>query len=463
MEFVSTRGGVRCGFIEAFLQGLANDGGLFVPAHVPKVSKDELKSWRGLSYQELFLKIAAPFVGDEIPEQDLKKLVHDSYSTFRSPEVTPVQPIADGLYVLELFHGPTFAFKDVALQFMGNLYAYVSQKYGEKIHIIGATSGDTGAAAIHGVKSKEGIKICILHPHGKVSKVQELQMTSLLDDNVLNLSVRGNFDDCQQIVKELFSDVAFKSEHSLRAVNSINFVRILAQTVYYFYAYFKVADDSMTEEIHFSVPTGNFGDIFAGYLARLMGLPAGKFLLATNENNILERFVNDGVYRPENFKTTYSPAMDIQIASNFERYLYYLHGEDGTAVTRIMNDFREKGLIAAEGDTLRRVQSDFASYAVSNAACLETIKDYNERHGYLLDPHTACGVAAYERTFKNGGGKCVALATAHPAKFDEAIAECGIRQTFPEPIAELWDKPQRMTVVDSDKQQVIEQLLAFFK
>ncbi len=459
MQYISTRGKTKkCGFVDAFLNGLADDGGLLVPETIPAISESELNGWRNLSYQELLLQILSYYVGDEIPREDLQKLIEQSYAGFRSAEITPLKKIHDSLYILELFHGPTFAFKDIALQLIGNLYSYVSRKYGKTINILGATSGDTGAAAIHGVKGKPGIKICILHPHQKVSRVQELQMTTVLDDNVLNLSVEGNFDDCQRIMKEIFADLDLKNKYSLRSVNSINIVRILAQTVYYFYAYFRLTKEGTDEKVDFCIPSGNFGNIYSGYLARKMGLPIGRLILATNENNILERFVNTGIYRPEGFKTTHSPAMDIQVASNFERYLYALLQEDADALAEAMKQFGEKGEIVVTPELLKTVQADFASRAISNEKCLETIKVYHDQYGYLLDPHTSCGVAAFEEV---GSSKCITFSTAHPAKFDEAISQCGIDQHFPEEIAVLQDKPQRMKVVGKTKEEVLAGIVNF--
>ncbi|MCC3374135.1 threonine synthase [Cohnella sp. REN36] len=462
MEYISTRGQVApIGFIDAILMGLADDGGLLVPKTIPQVSADTLRAWQGLSYQELALEIFSLYVNDEIPRADLKKLVDDSYATFRHEDVTPVRRIRDDLYVLELFHGPTFAFKDVALQFLGNLYQYVSQKTNSIIHILGATSGDTGASAIEGVRGKAGIRICILHPHGKVSKVQELQMTTVDDANVLNLAVEGTFDDCQRIIKELFADVDFKHRYHLRAINSINIARILAQTVYYFYAYFRLADQGQAGKISFSVPTGNFGDIFAGYLARKMGLPIHRLILATNENNILERFVSDGIYQPGEFRGTYSPSMDIQVASNFERYLYYLYGEDSTAVTALMAQFKAEGRLEIPADKLATVQSEFAAYGVQNDECLDAIGDYHARYDYLLDPHTACGVAAIDKV-AGSGEATVALSTAHPAKFDEAIRLRSIAQTYPPQIKALFDKPQHQRVVGGTNDAIKDELVRFF-
>lgn len=462
MKYISTRGNVgKIGFIDAFMMGLGDDGGLLVPSEIPVVSAETLQNWRELSYQELALAIFALYMNEEIPAQDLKELVYASYETFRDPAVTPVRKLKDDLYLLELFHGPTFAFKDIALQFMGQLYTYIAQKQNKKIHILGATSGDTGASAIEGVRGKEGIKICILHPHGKVSKVQELQMTTIQDENVLNLSVDGNFDDCQRMIKELFADLDFKSRNHLAAINSINFVRIMAQTVYYFYAYFQVAKQTDAKQVNFSVPTGNFGDIFAGYLAKRMGLPVGKLILATNENNILERFVLEGVYKPGDFRTTYSPSMDIQVASNFERYLYYVLDEDAAQVRALMDQFKTAGEITISGDTLAKVQQEFGAHGVQGQECLNTIKQYESASGYLLDPHSACGVAAADK-YSGGQEITVSLATAHPAKFNEAIKLLDIEQQFPEQISALFEKPQRQTRVDGSLQSIVRELEAFY-
>lgn len=462
MEYISTRGHVgKIGFIDAFLMGLGDDGGLLVPYEIPVVSAETLQKWQDLSYQELVLAIFGLYTNGEIPEQDLKELVYASYSTFRDPAITPVRKLKDDLYLLELFHGPTFAFKDIALQFMGQLYTYVATKQKKKIHILGATSGDTGASAIEGVKGKEGIKICILHPHGKVSKVQELQMTTIQDDNVLNLSVDGNFDDCQRMIKDLFADLDFKTSNHLAAINSINFVRIMAQTVYYFYAYFQVAKQTGAKQVSFSVPTGNFGDIFAGYLAKRMGLPVGKLILATNENNILERFVLEGVYKPGNFQQTYSPSMDIQVASNFERYLYYVLGEDPAQIRTRMEQFKTAGEIVITGEALANVHADFGAHGVQGQECLDTIKQIEASTGYLLDPHSACGVAAADR-YSSGQDIIVSLATAHPAKFNEAIELTGIEQQFPEQITALFEKPQRQTRVDGSLQSIVRELVAFY-
>lgn len=464
MRYISTRGQVPpIGFIDAILMGLADDGGLLVPDHIPQVSEDTLKQWQGLSYTDLALEILSLYVDNEIPRIDLKNLIDESYGTFRHEAVTPVRRLDGTRYVLELFHGPTFAFKDVALQFLGNLYSYVARKTNSVINILGATSGDTGASAIAGVRGKEGIRICILYPNQKVSLVQELQMTTVHDANVRNLAVEGTFDDCQRIIKELFADVAFKNKYHLRAINSINIARILAQSVYYFYAYFQLVNGGHTGEINFSVPTGNFGDIFAGYVAKRMGLPINKLILATNENNILERFVRKGVYEPGDFRRTYSPSMDIQIASNFERYLYYLNGESAEIVTSLMATFNKEGrIIISNMEVLKQVQTDFLSCSVQNEECLNMISNYYQKYAYLIDPHTACAAVAAEK-FALNKEATVILSTAHPAKFDEAIRLRNIGQTYPREIEFLFDKEQIKTVIEGTNEEVTQQLVSFLK
>lgn len=320
--------------------------------------------------------------------------------------------------ILELFHGPTLAFKDVALQFLGNLFSYILEKRGGKLNILGATSGDTGSAAIHGVRGKPNINIFIMHPAGRTSPLQEKQMTSVLDANVFNLAVDGTFDDCQNIMKTTFGDVDFKTGHSLGSVNSVNWARVLAQTVYYFYSAFQTGAKS----VQFSVPTGNFGDILAGYLAQQMGLPIGKLILATNENDILSRFFNTGVYGMADVVSTISPSMDIQVASNFERYLYFKVGQDAEKLVGLMNDFKEKGSLKVELNENGVVDDLFVAGKGDTAATLETIKRYKDEYGYVLDPHTAVGVLVAEK-FQMEESPTICLATAHPAKFTQAIID----------------------------------------
>lgn len=451
MHYISTRGGIEpVRFKDAVMMGLADDGGLILPEMMPSFTSDELESWRLLSYSDLAFQIISRFV-DDIPADDLKSLVQRSYSTFSHPEVTPVVQY-DGVYILELFHGVTLAFKDVALQFLGNLFEYILKERNERLTIVGATSGDTGSAAIHGVRGKEGISIFILHPHGKTSPVQALQMTSVLDKNVHNIAVNGTFDDCQDIVKALMGDLEFKQKYALGAVNSINWARVLAQVVYYIYAWLKVAQPG--QKVVFSVPTGNFGDIFAGYVAWKMGLPVEKLLLATNENNILTRFVTQGDYSLEEVVQTLSPSMDIQVASNFERYLYYLFNQDSSRVSAAFNQLKAEGKISFSESELEQVHNEICSASVDRQSTLETIRKFKKDNGYLLDPHTAVGVRVAQQ-FVTDGTSVICLATAHPAKFGEAVVEAiGEAVPVPESIAQLEGLPTRCERMDADLEQV---------
>ena len=450
MRYISTRGGIApVGFAEAVMMGLATDGGLLVPEEIPRVDPATLRAWAGLSFQELALEVLTPYVGDEIPRADLQALIERSYAGFTHPEVTPVIEVG-GLRVLELFHGPTAAFKDVALQLLGNLFEYLLARDGGRLNILGATSGDTGSAAIYGVRGKSGIQIFILHPKGRVSPIQERQMTTVLDANVHNVAVRGTFDDAQRIVKALFQDLDFKSEYSLGAVNSINWARILAQTVYYFYAWGRLSGGDPGFRTSFSVPTGNFGDVFAGYLARAMGLPMERLLIATNRNDILTRFVHSGEYAAGEVYHTLSPAMDIQMASNFERYLYFLYDRDPAAVRALLADLAETGGLRVDGARLARVQAELEAIAVSDPETLDQIRATFTESGYILCPHTAVGVRA-----ARGRPETVCLATAHPAKFVEAVREAiGEDPPPPASLRGLMDKESRCTELDATAEAI---------
>jgi threonine synthase len=457
MRYLSTRGGIQpVRFKDAVMMGLADDGGLLLPESIPVFSLEELESLRSLSYQELAFQIISRFV-DDIPPVDLKALIDRSYSTFSHPEVTPVVQ-KNGVYILELFHGVTFAFKDVALQFLGNLFEYILAERHERLTIVGATSGDTGSAAIHGVRGKSGISIFILHPHGKTSPVQALQMTSVLDDNVHNISVDGTFDDCQEIVKVLMGDLDFKQKYSLGAVNSINWARVLAQVVYYIYAWLRVAEQG--QKVVFSVPTGNFGDIFAGYMAQQMGLPIEKLLLATNENNILTRFINNGDYSVGTVVQTLSPSMDIQVASNFERYLFYLFNQDAARVSAAFSQLKTEGKISFSDAELQQVRNDFSSASIGREQTLETIGRFKLETGYLLDPHTSVGVRVAQELVADGT-PVVCLATAHPAKFGDAVVEAtGESVPVPPAIAQLEGLPTRCVRMPADIELVRNFIIA---
>lgn len=453
MQYISTRGQIQeISFKEAVMMGLANDGGLLLPATIPSLSAGDIAALSKMTYPELALRIISLFA-EGIPADDLKDLVDRSYRTFSHDEVTPVVH-QDGIYILELFHGPTLAFKDVALQFLGNLFEYLLKERGEKMNILGATSGDTGSAAIYGVRGKENINIFILHPHQKVSPIQELQMTTVTDPNVFNLAIRGTFDDGQRIVKEVFGDLEFKSRLSLGAVNSINWARVLAQIVYYFYAFGRVQRDTGCKEAYFSVPTGNFGDIFAGYIAKRMGLPIRRLILATNENDILSRFVGKGDYSIADVVETPAPSMDIQLASNFERYLYYLMDEDTAKVREAMADFASTGSLSFDTNLQQRVARDFLSGSASRSETIATIRDFYQTTGYVLDPHTAIGVKVGK---EQAGGECplICLATAHPAKFGDAVQEAiNTLPAMPESLSGIEKRPSRCEIIDADTDAV---------
>ena len=445
MNYVSTRGGVApVDFAQAVMMGLGTDGGLLVPQAIPQVDAETLAAWARLPFADLALEVMAPFVGDCVPREDLAGLIRRSYASFSHPEVTPVVDVG-GTRILELFHGPTAAFKDVALQFLGNLFEYLLERDGGRLNIVGATSGDTGSAAIAGVRGKARIEIFILHPQGRVSPIQERQMTTVLDANVHNIAVRGTFDDAQSIVKALFNDLAFKDRYHLGAVNSINWARILAQTVYFFFAWGRVRGADPARRVSFAVPTGNFGDVFAGYIAKRMGLPVERLVIATNRNDILTRFVHSGVYAAGTVHPTLSPAMDIQIASNFERYLYFLHGMDPAAVRDLLAQMAQTGRMTIGEDLRRVVAADFAAAAVDDATTLEQIRETFAATGYILDPHTAVGVKAAA-----GYPGCICLATAHPAKFAEAVtAAIGREAPPPSSLQGLMDKEARCVVLDA--------------
>ncbi|MEE4315214.1 MAG: threonine synthase [Desulfofustis sp.] len=451
MKYISTRGGIAAiSFTEAVMMGLATDGGLLLPRTIPRVDRPTFESWQGLSYQELAFEVMSRFI-DDIPTSDLKSLIAASYSSFDHPEITPLVHL-DDLHILELFHGPTFAFKDIALQFLGNLFEYLLSKNDSYLNILGATSGDTGSAAIYGVRGKERIAIFILHPHQRISAVQERQMTTVTDANVFNIAIEGTFDDGQAIVKEMFGDVAFKQAHHLGAINSINWARVLAQVVYYVASCLHIAGHENDRAATFAVPTGNFGDIFAGYIAKKM-LPEGcisKLVLATNANDILARAINNGDYSLGQVVATSSPSMDIQVASNFERYLYYLLDSSPEHVRDAMAHLKETGGLQLD-DCLGHMRRDFVAVAVSEDDVRATIADYHERYGYVLDPHTAVGVRAATQ-HRAKGISTICLATAHPAKFSTVVEEATGRPVdLPPPLAELQDKPTRCEVMPADR------------
>ena len=426
MKYISTRdNNLEFSFEEVFLKGLADDGGLFIPVNIQPFSKEELDRFKKLDYTDLATEIIHPFLGSFITKESLKSLTNKSYSTFREKEVVKLRKVGD-LEILELFHGPTLAFKDVAMQFIGNLYEYYLEKNNSEINIVVATSGDTGAAAIDAIKNKKNLNIFVLHPNNKISSVQRQIMTTVSAKNVFNIAIEGNFDDCQNIVKSMFADLQFSKSINMSGVNSINWARIIAQAVYYFYSYFKI---NSSDKISFSVPTGNFGDVYAGYLAKKMGLPIDKLIVATNTNDILHRAISKGDYIAKKVSETISPSMDIQIASNFERLIYDISDKDSETTKEIMNKIKVNKYKINEKDLIK-INKDFVSECINEEETLSTIKQIYNEYNLVIDPHTAIGVGALRKL--NIKSRSIVLATAHPCKFPLAI-EKAINKTEPLP------------------------------
>lgn len=448
MQYVSTRGQAPVlDFRGVLLAGLASDGGLYVPASIPAFSPQEIAGMAGLSYTELALRILTPFVGESFPQAELKRMIEAAYTSFRHTAIAPLVQLSRDQYVLELFHGPTLAFKDFALQLLGQLMETALKGEAKKSVVVGATSGDTGSAAIAGLRGREGIDIIILYPEGRTSDVQRKQMTTVPDANVHALAVNGTFDDCQDLVKALFSDNAYRQDVRLLAVNSINWARVLAQVVYYFYAALSLG--APARRVRFSVPTGNFGDVFAGHIARQMGLPMGKLIIASNRNDILTRCLNGGTYAMNGVAPSLSPSMDIEISSNFERLLFDLYARDGAALAQHMTAFRSARSLTLTPAAHAELQALFDAHAVDDATTLATIQRVHAETGYLLDPHTAVGVNAAEH--HADGSPIVTLATAHPAKFPDAVRNAtGITPALPHHMADLFARPERRNMLAND-------------
>jgi threonine synthase len=458
MQFVSTRGQAPVlGFSDAVLAGLASDGGLYLPQTWPQVSHAEIAAFAGRSYSEIAFAIISRFVDDEIPASTLRKIIEDSYAVFRHPSVAPLVELEPNHFVLELFHGPTLAFKDVAMQFLSRVMDHILLQRGLKATIVGATSGDTGSAAIEAFRGRDTTDIFILHPQGRTSPVQRLQMTTVLDANVHNLALDGTFDDCQNIVKAMFNNHRFRDRVRLSGVNSINWGRIVAQIVYYFTA--AVSLGAPHRPVSFTVPTGNFGDIFAGYCAKAMGLPIEKLVIATNANDILARTIETGRYETNGVVPTISPSMDIQISSNFERLLFEGAGRDARAVMRMMDSLKQSGGFALPVDAVAAIRRDFAAGMTNEAETRATISMTHQAAGYLLDPHTAVGVNV-ARHQSHGATPMITLATAHPAKFPAAVRDAsGIDPALPAWLADLYSREERLSVL-ANNQQAIEDFIS---
>ena len=451
MKYISTRNNKKTfEFKDVFIKGLADDGGLFIPESISKYSETEINSFKKLEYNDLAKKIISTFIGDFMSENDLSNIIDKSYSVFRKKNVVNLIKVGDRS-VLELFHGPTLAFKDVAMQLLGNFYEYYLNNENQKINIVVATSGDTGAAAIDAIKGKKNVNIFVLHPHNRVSSVQRKLMTTGKDENVFNIAINGNFDDCQNLVKSMFADKNFSNEIKMSGVNSINWARIIAQSVYYFYSYFLIEDKDTP--INFSVPTGNFGDVYAGYLAKKMGLPINKLIVATNQNDILHRAISRGSYEVAKVAETISPSMDIQIASNFERLIYDLNNGDDSLTAKAMNDIKEKGKYKIDQEKLDKINTNFLSSKMSEDEILKTIELVYKKFNVVLDPHSAIGYGAFDKV--NISGNNIVLATAHPCKFPDAIKNAiDLNAELPKELMYILNEKENYKIIDNNVDEV---------
>lgn len=454
MLYQSTRGEAPdLGFCDAVLTGLASDGGLYLPKVWPQLSKDEIADMANKPYADVAFEIISRFVDREIPDDVLREMIEQAYAGFRHPSTTPIVELEPGHFILELFHGPTLAFKDVAMQFLARVMDHILTERGARATIVGATSGDTGSAAIEAFRGRDSVDIVILHPEGRVSPVQRRQMTTVLDDNVHNVALEGSFDDCQAMLKAMFNNQDFREEVRLSGVNSINWGRIVAQIVYYFTS--AVALGAPHRDVSFTVPTGNFGDIFAGYAAKCMGLPIDQLVIATNANDILRRVMESGAYETGSVVRTASPSMDIQVSSNFERLLFEAGGKNPAAVRRMMNSLTQSGRFELALETLEEIRQGFAAGTAMESETAKTIETAYSTAHYLLDPHSAVGVHV-ARQFMNLDTPMVTLATAHPAKFPAAVkAASQINPALPDWLSDLHDRPERFDVLAND-QKVVE-------
>ena len=455
MEYISTRNKEKIfSFKDVFLMGLAPDGGLFVPKNIPLIETQELKKLKTLSYRDLTANIILKFC-NEFNNLEVNDLVKKSYKEFRVQEVVTIKKFGED-NLLELFHGPTLAFKDIAMQVIGNMYEKILEKNKLKINIVVATSGDTGAAAISAIKDRKNMKIFVLHPEDKISEVQRKLMTTIDSNNVFNIALKGNFDDCQQFVKLMFSDKDFSKSINMSGVNSINWSRIVIQIVYYFFSYFRVAKEN--EKINFCVPTGNFGDIYAGFIAKKMGLPINKLIIATNKNDILKRVTNSGNYKPSKAEHTVSPSMDIQVASNFERLIFDITNSDSKKTLKHMEDLKESGEFQLKKEELENLKKSFCSESLTENETQQTINETYKKKGILIDPHTAVAVGVVKKVAMDT--KTVILATAHPSKFSDVVKKTtNIEPELPENLKDVLFKKEQYKKLPKDLKKVKNYIL----
>jgi len=444
VEYISTRNkNLSYNFKEIFLRGLAPDGGLFIPKKIKTYNEIEINKLSKLSYIDLATEIISNFCSLEIDRNNLRNLIERSYKSFSTDQVIEVKKVGD-INLVELYHGPTLAFKDIAMQVLGNLYDEFKTSSNKKINIVVATSGDTGSAAIAALNDRKNINVFVLHPHNKISNIQRKIMTTISSNNVYNIAIKGTFDDCQKIVKEMFSENSFREKINMSGVNSINWARIVCQIVYYFYSYFKLN----IKKASFAVPTGNFGDVFAGYVAKKMGLPIEKLIVATNENDILERVINTGEYRPSKVKPSLSPSMDVQISSNFERLLFDVLNEDDKQVSIFMNDLKSKGSFLLNKEQVAIIKKNFSAKKINDKETIEIIKTFSNEYNFIIDPHTATAVGA-SKAIKDGS-EILILGTAHPYKFLETIKMATSKEVkMPKQISHLMDKKENYDILEN--------------
>jgi threonine synthase len=459
MRYVSTRGEApTLDFVEVMLAGLARDGGLYVPETWPSLDAATIAGFAGRPYAEVALEVIRPFVGEAIAESDLARMAQEAYGAFRHPATAPLTQLNNSLFVLELFHGPTLAFKDLAMQLVARLMDHVLRKRSERTTIVVATSGDTGGAAVEAFRGRAQIDVIVLFPHGRISDVQRQMMTTTPDTNVHALAIEGTFDDCQALVKAMFNHHAFRDRLRLSGVNSINWARVVAQVVYYFTA--AVALGAPQRKFAFTVPTGNFGDVYAGYVASRMGLPVDRLVVATNVNDILARAFATGTYEIKDVVATTSPSMDIQVSSNFERLLFDAYGRDARAIRALMGSLVQSRRFTIASHALEEMRALFTADRASEEECAATMRATMREAGYCVDPHTAIGLAVAEKEARNPAVPMIALSTAHPAKFPDVVeTACGIRPALPEWLSDLGKRPERVQILPAD-QVAVERFVA---
>ena len=458
MNYFSTRDkSLKFSFKDIFLRGLAPGGGLFLPGEIKKFNQEELNNLRKLNYKDLATEIIFDFCKDDVSKNQLKTLIDKSYNVFKNKEVVNLKKVGD-INLLELYNGPTLAFKDIAMQVIGNLYDHLKIAKDKTVNIVVATSGDTGSAAIAALNNRENINLFVLHPHNKISSIQRKIMTTIGSSNIYNIAIKGSFDDCQKIVKELFNDESFRSKINMSGVNSINWARIVCQIVYYFYSYFKLKKDN----ISFSVPTGNFGDIYAGFIAKKMGLPINKLIVATNENDILQRVINTGEYKPDKVRASISPSMDIQVASNFERLLFYVVGQNDQKVSLLMDQLSKKGFFKLDQSTIQEIKKDFEAVKINDEDTQLIMKNINDEFNFIIDPHTATGFGAAKKI--KGLNNIVVLGTAHPFKFSDTVKKAtGKNLEAPSHLKMNVDKKEKFDIIESSNSQVKNYILSKVK